>query len=174
MKKKILLFFKEYPVEVIIVAVAIAVSFVDPSKTKIAVVKTIKNLFILLPTIVAVAYFTGIINVWLNQKTIAKWIGRESGIKGRFLGMLFGTFMVGPVFVFFPFMNELIGKGAEVGVIITVIGSWTVKINWLPFGISVLGWKFIVVMNLLIMAFALLNGYLISWILKVTKYNSLD
>ncbi len=174
MKKKFFAFLKDYPVEVVIVLSAVCVAFIDPSKTKIAMIKTIKNFLTLLPTIVAVAYFTGIINVWFNRKMVAKFIGKESGIKGRLLGMIFGTFMVGPVYVFFPFMKELLGKGAEVGVIITIIGSWTVKINWLPFGISVLGWKFIVLMDLLIMAFALLNGYIISWILKASKFNSLD
>ncbi|MBM7560231.1 hypothetical protein [Marinitoga litoralis] len=50
--------------------------------------------------------------------------------------------MVGPAYAFYPFFAELIGNGASIGVIAVTITAWSIKIQWLPFALSILDIKF--------------------------------
>jgi len=59
---------------------------------------------------------------------------------------------------FFPFFKELREKGAGENIIATTIGAWAIKITWIPFAITVLGWKFVLFFNGLIFVFSILSG----------------
>jgi uncharacterized membrane protein YraQ (UPF0718 family) len=139
MKQKQIL--KDWAIEIIIFVIVIVLAFLNPSKVSSALLsatKTYLNLFIV---IVAIALLASFIVVTIPKQTIGKIIGKQSGIKGILIGATFGTLMIGPAYMFFPFFKELRGKGAGVNVIATTIGAWAIKIAWIPFAITVLGWK---------------------------------
>ncbi|WP_129408751.1 hypothetical protein [Marinitoga lauensis] len=75
--------------------------------------------------------------------------------------------MVGPAYAFYPFFAELISNGANIGVIAVTIAAWSIKIQWLPFALSILDIKFVLLLNLFILIYAFLNGYVIELFLKI-------
>ena len=157
---------KKYLIEFIILSIAIILMIINPSKALSGVIYALKMFFTLFPIILSVAFLTGFISEMISKKSIAKVIGKESGIKGKSLGAFFGMFMVGPTYAFYPFFKELIDKGASVGVIATTIGSWAIKIQWLPFALSVLGIKFVLLLNFFILIYSFIIGIIMDFFFK--------
>ena len=153
---------KDWAIEIVILLTAIVLAIFNPSKVGSALLsatKTYLNLFIV---IVAIALLSSFIVVTIPKQTIGKIIGKQSGIKGILIGAVFGTLMIGPAYMFFPFFKELRDKGAGANIIATTIGTWAIKIAWIPFSITVLGWKFTLLFNGLIFVFAILSGMLVG------------
>ncbi len=169
MKVRIEKILKDYPIETSVVILAFILIVLNPKRAYSGLVYATKNYLNLLPVIIAVALLIGFVSEVLTKEKIAKIIGKESGLKGVLLGTIFGTLMVGPAYVFFPFFKELIDKGANVGVIASTIGSWAIKLQWLPFAIAILGVKYVLIFNLLILAYALSSSIVIPYFVKKTK-----
>ena len=164
--KNIKSFLNEYPLETIILIVAIVLMILNPSKTLFGLGYALKTYLNLLPIIISVAFLMGFISEFLNKKTVSKLVGKETGIKGVMIGAIFGTFMVGPSFLFYSLFKELREKGAGVNVIATTIGAWSIKLQWIPFAILFLGLKFVLLFDVLILIFAILSGFVVSWFVK--------
>jgi uncharacterized membrane protein YraQ (UPF0718 family) len=153
---------KDWAIEITILAAAIVLAIFNPSKVGSALLsatKTYLNLFIV---IVAIALLSSFIVVTIPKQAIGKIIGKQSGVKGILIGALFGTLMIGPAYMFFPFFKELRDKGAGANIIATTIGAWAIKIAWIPFAITVLGWKFTLLFNALIFVFSILSGFFVG------------
>ncbi|WP_164930996.1 MULTISPECIES: hypothetical protein [Dictyoglomus] len=90
-------------------------------------------------------------------------LSKESGFKGMLIGAIWGTLMVGPAYAFFPFFREMINKGARVGVIATTIGAWAIKVPWIPFAITLLGIKYVLLLNLFVFVYAMLSGLFVEY-----------
>lgn len=157
---------KDWAIEITILIIAIVLAFLNPSKVSSALLSAMKTFLNLFVVIVAVALLSSFIVVTIPKQTIGKIIGKQSGIKGILIGATFGTLMIGPAYMFFPFFKELRGKGAGANIIATTIGAWAIKIAWIPFAITVLGWKFVLFFNGLIFMFAVLSGLFVGAFLK--------
>ncbi|BBE31206.1 hypothetical protein OSSY52_13470 [Tepiditoga spiralis] len=161
---------KNFFIEFIILIIAIILMILNPNKALSGIMYALKMFFTLFPIIISVAFLTGFISEIIPKKTIAKIIGKESGIKGKSLGAFFGMFMVGPTYAFYPFFKELIDKGASVGVIATTIGSWAIKIQWLPFALGILGAKFVLLLNFFILIYSFIIGFIMDFFFNLKKH----
>ncbi|WGS64086.1 hypothetical protein [Marinitoga aeolica] len=162
-------FIKNYKVEIIIFLIAIILIFFNPDKAILGIKYAVKTFLYLLPIIVSVAYLTGFISEIIPKQTIKKFVGKESGFKGKLLGGIFGTLMIGPAYAFYPFFAELINNGANIGVIAVTIAAWSIKIQWLPFALSILDIKFVLLLNLFIIIYAFSSGYIMELFFKSKK-----
>jgi len=154
--------FKEYVVEFIICAIAIILMLFNPNKVMAGLIYAVKMYISLFLMIFSIAFLSGFISEVIPPNTIAKIIGRESGWKGILIGAVFGTFMIGPSYVFYPLFRDLIEKGAGINIIATTIGAWAIKVQWIPFAVAILGWKFVLVFNLLIFIYAIASGFVVD------------
>lgn len=95
------------------VIVLLAVSFLkDRAKTKIALVKAAKQLSVLLPLLVALVIFLGIVRSVVDPVLIGRLIGPESGILGVSAALITGSVMMIPGFVAFPLAAGFLEIGA--------------------------------------------------------------
>lgn len=159
-------FLKDWAIEIVILTIAVLLAFFNPEKVGSALLKATKTYLSLCVIIVSVALLSSFISVTLSKQVIGKIIGRQSGFKGILIGALFGTLMVGPAYMFYPFFKELRDKGASVNIIATTIGAWAIKAPWIPFAITVLGLKFTLLFNVLIFGFAILSGFFVGSFFK--------
>ncbi|KLO23244.1 hypothetical protein X275_03285 [Marinitoga sp. 1197] len=162
---------KNYKIEIVIFLIAIILIVFNPNKAISGFKYAIKTFFNLFPIIVSVAYLTGYISEIIPKNVIIKIIGKESGVKGKILGGIFGTLMVGPSYAFYPFFAELINNGANVGVIAVTIAAWSIKIQWLPFALSILNIKFILLLNIFIVIYAFISGYIMECFLDRNQFD---
>ncbi len=154
--------FEEYMVEIIILVLAIILIFFNSTKLSLALKYALTMYFNLFLIILSVAFLSGFISEAIPPNLIAKILGKENGFKGILIGAIFGTFMIGPTYVFYALFKSLIDKGAGKNVIATTIGAWAIKVQWIPFAIAILGWKFVFIFNLLIFLYAIASGYVIG------------
>lgn len=85
----------------------------------------------------------GLMQVWITKEWIQKYIGNQSGVKGKILCVLFGTLPTGPMYLFLPLASSLLKKGASVSNIIILLGIMSSeKIPQMLVEINFLGLRF--------------------------------
>src|SRR3990167_8011576 len=84
------------------------------------------KLFItVLPNLLIGFPLAGFLTLLLTQEIVAKWLGKEAGLKGIGVGWLVGALTPGGPFTHFPILASLIGKGAAIGPVSAYIASWS-------------------------------------------------
>ena len=117
----------------------------------------------------SVSLFVGLLRVWVKPELIKKLFGKEAGFKGIILASFVGTLIVGPFYLIFPILEELLAKGARIAAVASIISAWAIKTPWIPYGAFFLGWKFIIIFNLGMFILSLAEGYVIEYIVLLRK-----
>lgn len=91
----------------------------------------------------AVLLIMGLADVWMPASLVKKYLGQNSGIKGKMLAVLLGSLPAGPMYVAFPLAAELLRKKASISNIIVFLGVWaSMKIPQIGVEIKFIGVKF--------------------------------
>ena len=119
--------------------IALALSwFADKTKTKKALKKAYMSLKKLLPAIIPMILFVGVILTIVSPEVISRLMGAESGIVGIFLGLGLGSVIFMPSFVTFSLGANLLDAGAgyaQVGALVSTlmavgISSLTIELKY--------------------------------------------
>ncbi|MBO8128672.1 MAG: permease [Peptococcaceae bacterium] len=114
-----------------------------------------------LPLILIAFAVAGLLQTVISKETVSKWLGKESGIKGIFLGALAGALVPGGPYVFFPLAATFLVSGAEIGTVIAFLAAknlWT--LSRLPIEIALLGSHITLVRYAVTFIFPVLLGVL--------------
>jgi len=141
-----------------------------PAKTLAAVEEGIILLLRMLPMFLCVVFFSSFLALFLSPKTIQKYLGEESGFWGIVIAAVLGTVIVGPLWILFPLFETLLKKGARISIVGAMVGAFAIKTPWIPYAISFLGAKFILISVILILGYAVVEGLLMEKILLKTNY----
>ncbi len=96
----------------------------------------------ILPMLFFALILSGIIQALIPKEAINRWVGKESGLKGIFLGCLAGSLVPGGPYTSFPIVAGLVKTGASIGTIVAFITAWSLwAIARLPIEIGVVGVK---------------------------------
>lgn len=105
----------------------------------------------------------GLLDVWVPNDVIVKYMGPDSGITAIILSIFIGSTAAGPLYGVFPIAAVFMKKGVELKNILIFIGAWsTTKIRLLLFEISSLGTKFALTRLMLNIPGILLIAYIIN------------
>ena len=111
------------------------------------------------PKVLAACLVASLVAVLLPRELVTRWIGAESGFAGLVVGTLAGVILPGGPITIFPLASAFIAVGADVGVAIAFITSWTLlgysrALVWeLPiFGLDFVLWRSIVAVPLPLVA----------------------
>ncbi|MDO5417914.1 MAG: permease [Lachnospiraceae bacterium] len=97
--------------------------FKDRKKTRLALKKAWKSFENILPSILAVLLFIGMVLSALDEETISRLLGAESGIFGMAIAAAVGSISLIPGFVAFPLAASLQKAGAGYGQIAMFIST---------------------------------------------------
>lgn len=130
-----------------------------------------KNLIIqVLPILVFALFLAGMIQVLIPADLIAKWIGKESGLKGIMIGAFVGAFIPGGPFVGMPIILGFLKVGAAIPVLVAMLTGWSlIGINRLPIEIGVLGPKLTLIRLASVIIFAPLAGLVAKLMMSIFK-----
>jgi uncharacterized membrane protein YraQ (UPF0718 family) len=105
----------------------------------------------------------GLMQVWIPKELIQKYIGSQSGVKGKILCILFGILPTGPMYVFLPIASGLLKKGASVSNIIILLGIMSSeKIPQMLVEINFLGLRFALTRFILTVIAVIIMGGMIE------------
>ena len=118
-----------------------------------------KTLVRLTPLMLLAFATAGLISVLISKEMVSRWMGKEAGWKGLFLGALAGAFVPGGPYVYFPLAATFLASGAEIGTVMAFIVSknvWTV--SRLPMEVALLGPEITVIRYIVTFLFPILLG----------------
>ena len=95
----------------------------DRTKTKMALIKTLKGIQKLLPQISFILLLVGFSLTVLSPEFISSLIGEESGIKGVILSVIVGAIAFLPSFIAFPLGATLLEQGAGLPQVAAFVSS---------------------------------------------------
>ena len=137
-------------------ALLLALSFAkDRRKTKAALMKAWKSFENILPQLLTVLLIIGIILTYLNEKTVSRLLGAESGALGLAIAAIVGSITLIPGFVAFPLAASLLKAGAgyaQITMFVTTL--MMVGIVTLPMEIKYFGRKLALKRNALALVFS--------------------
>lgn len=110
-------------------------------------IKGIKNGFDyflrIFPILIVAFIIVGMIQVLIPPEFIIKWLGKESGLKGVFLGSIAGALIPGGPFVCFPIAASIYKSGAGTGTMVAFVTAWSLwSLTRLPYEITFIGLRF--------------------------------
>ena len=142
--------------------------FVNSQTALAALQKSGAVLIKILPIIVVVILFTALLNYFLQPRQIANHLGRESGARGWLWALAAGVISHGPMYAWYPLLEDLRSHGMRDGLIVVFFFSRAIKIPLLPMMIDYFGLAFTLVLSFYILIGALVQG----WILEILEHRS--
>lgn len=144
------------------------VSLVASRKKTIAALKKAWRSFeIILPELIAIMLFVGLLIALLNPQTISKIIGKNSGPLGLLIASTIGSITLIPGFVAFPMAAMLLENGAGLSQIALFVSTlMMVGVVTFPVEKKYFGAKLTVMRNAMAFGFSFLVAGLMGLILK--------
>ena len=116
----------------------------------------------ILPIFIFIILFTATINYFLRPKQIAKHLGKESGLKGWLWSLAGGVISHGPMYAWFPLLEDLRKHGMRDAFIVVFIYARAIKLPILPIMVDYFGWTFTLVLSVYILIGSIFQGVLVE------------
>lgn len=129
---------------------------------KISAVVLIK----IFPSLLLIILLMGIMNYLVNPRTVSKYVGKGSGIKGWFLAIFTGMLSHGPVYAWYPLLRDLRNQGMKSGLIAAFLYNRAIKIPLLPLMIYYFGTRFVLIFAFYIVVASIVQGGIIQRVEK--------
>ncbi len=114
------------------------------------------------PILLLVVFLTALINFFIEPKKIAKHLGKKSGIRGYFIALIAGVISHGPMYAWYPMIEELKRHGLQNALIAVFFYARAVKVPLLPIMVDYFGLSFTIILTLYTLLAALLQGFIIQ------------
>lgn len=108
-----------------------------------------------------------ITNYFITPKLVTKYF-KESGIKKWIFVTVGGILSTGPIYMWYPLLAELKEKGVTYGSIATFLYSRAIKIPLFPVIIFYFGFKYVVILTVIMISVSIIQGLIINKIVKST------
>lgn len=135
----------------------------DRSKTKKALKKALKSFENILPQFLAIVIIIGMVLSVLDEATISKYVGSNTGIYGILAALIIGSITLIPGFVAFPLAAALLNNGAGPAQIAAFVSSlMMVGMVTLPMEINLFGKKTALLRNSSAILFSLIVAFVMG------------
>ncbi len=139
-----------------------ALFFVNSHSAQMAMQKSSAILLKILPIFIFVIFFTTLLNFLLQPKKITRHLGKDSGVKGWFWALTAGIISHGPMYAWYPLIEDLRNHGMKDGLTVVFFAARTIKIPLLPMMVDYFGLTFTIVLSSYVLVGALLQGLLLE------------
>lgn len=106
-----------------------------------------ENVYTVMPRIIMSLLVSGFLSAVIPADVVAAWLGKESGIKGIFIGSIVGGFTPGGPIISFPIVLILSQNGAGMPALIAFLTAWSVFAfhRMIAYEIPLMGSRFVIV-----------------------------
>ena len=142
-----------------IVVILYLLAFVlSPEKAAKSVQAFVHVLGTLVPILLVVWVLTALINRFLSPEDLARHLGEDSGLRGWVIALAAGVISHGPMYAWYPMIQNLREQGARDGLIIAFFYARAVKVALLPMMVVYFGLTFTVSLTILTLLAAWAQG----------------
>jgi uncharacterized membrane protein YraQ (UPF0718 family) len=140
-----------------------SIAFIIKPETGLPVIKFFFNVIIkVLPVFVLIFALLVAVDYFVKPKRLLKYFGKESGLKVYSLSLLGGIISTGPIYMWYPLMNDLQKKGISNCFLATFLYGRAIKPALMPLMILYFGWIYTIVLTVVMAVTAILQGMLIG------------
>lgn len=126
----------------------------------------IKNV---LPVLALVFALLVVINYAVKPKTLVKHLGKDAGAKGWIWSLIGGIISTGPIYLWYPLLNEMQKQGVRNGYVATFLYNRAIKPALLPLFIFYFGIAYTAVLTVIMLIVSVLQGYIVEKIVEAGK-----
>jgi uncharacterized membrane protein YraQ (UPF0718 family) len=141
-----------------VIAVYLLVFVFDQHRAILALREFAHVMGIFIPILLVIIPLTALIGLYLDPKSLARHLGEDSGARGWAIALTAGVISHGPMYAWYPTIQDLREKGAKDGLIITFFYARAVKLALLPMLAAYFGIVFAVTLTVLTLIAAWLQG----------------
>jgi len=113
-----------------------------------------------LPVLLIVFIFMVLINYFVKSMIIVRFLGVKSGAKGWIISIIAGIISTGPIYMWYPLLNDLQKQGMRNGLIATFLYNRAVKLPLLPMLILYFGLTYTIVLMSVMILVSVFQGKL--------------
>lgn len=106
------------------------------------------------------------LNLFLRPRYITEWLDKGVGVRGVLLTMTAGILSMGPIYAWYPLLDDLYKRGFPHSLIAVFLGNRSIKPFLLPLMISYFGWAYTLILTFLSVLGTLLIGYSVGLMIK--------
>jgi uncharacterized membrane protein YraQ (UPF0718 family) len=121
--------------------------------------KTLKELSFVFVVVFVMMF---IIDMFIDDKKIAKYFDTKSGVKAYFIALIGGILSHGSSYAWYPLLQSLREKGIKDSLLVTFLYARSIKLPWLPMMIVYFGTGFTIILMFYIMVGSLLQGFIVK------------
>ena len=129
-----------------------------------------KLFYSILPVLVFVIFVMTLVFWLITPKSIKKYMGKGSGIKGWVIAVATGILTHGPLYVWYPIMGDLRDQGMKNSLISVFLSNKSIKLPFLPLMIFYFGGLFVAILILYMLLASLVQG----WIFEMLEQSGFD
>ena len=152
---------------VIVIYAAVALFSTDILFNSLAffwqIIKKVYRVFILVFALLVV------INYAIKPKSIVKHFGKKAGAKGWVWSVLGGIISTGPIYLWYPLLNEMQKHKVRNGYIATFLYNRAIKPALLPLFIFYFGIIYTIVLTVVMLFASIIQGYVVEKIVEAGK-----
>ena len=135
----------------------------DKKKTKMALKKAWKSFENILPQILTILAFLGMVLALLSPDVISHLLGQKAGWQGMIIASIIGSITLMPAFIAFPIAAMLLKNGAGFAQLAVFVSTLTmVGIVTLPMEMKYFGKKISIMRNMLAYLFSFIVALVIG------------
>jgi len=136
--------------------------FFEPEKIRESL-KISGNIFLqIVPWLFLIIFLIGTINYFVKPKTVLKYVGKDSGIKGWFLAISTGILSPGPIYAWYPLLRDLRNQGMKPGLVAVFLYNRSIKIPLLPLMVYYFKIPFVIILTGYIIIASIIQGHIIQ------------
>ncbi len=99
----------------------------------------------IMPILIFAFAISGLIQVLVPKENVARWLGKESGWRGIWLGCFAGALTPGGPYTSFPIVAALHQAGASLGTLVAYVTAWSLwAVARLPIESALISPKFMI------------------------------
>ena len=136
--------------------------YFNPQAGQDALLVAFKILKMIIPILLVVFFLMALLHTFIDSKSISRHIGEQSGARGWVIALVGGILSHGPAYVWYPMISDLRNHGARDGLIVAFFYTRSIKLPWLPLMVSYFGLAFTVVLTVLVVLSAWLQGLIVD------------
>ena len=123
----------------------------------------------IIPIFIFIFILLVVVNYLVKPEWLVKHMGKGSGWKGWLFALIGGIISTGPIYMWYPLLNDLQKKGVRNGLVATFLYNRAIKPALLPLMIFYFGVIYVVILTLVMLVVSLLQGIIVEKIAEVER-----
>ena len=120
----------------------------------------------IIPIFILIFILMIIINRFVSSNKLAKHFGEKSGVKAWLVAIITGIISAGPIYLWYPLLNDLQKKGVNNGLIATFLYNRAIKIPLLPLMIFYFGLLYTIILTFITIIASVFHGLIVEKIVR--------